>query len=197
MGIFDSLLTAETGPGRKVRGAAGFLRNRSGSALIEFAMVAPLFFGALLSIFEVGMMFGSSVLLETAAKNGAREVRTGKIYEATADVAAQETMFVDAMCRELILLDCDDISYDVRSFTDYGSVAGGVTFASDGTIQSPTFGIGEPQEVIMITLAYQYSFVVPYIGRMWGQDGLDAANSRMLRSTFVFTNEPFNPREVP
>ena len=196
MDIFDSLLTAETGPGRKVRSVAGFFCNHSGSALVEFAIVAPLFFGTLLSIFEVGIMFADSVMLETAAKNGAREVRTGAIYEATADVAAQETMFADAMCRELILLDCGDISYDVRRFTDFGSVTGGVTFASDGTIQTPNFNIGEPKEVIVITLAYQYTFVVPYIGRLWGQDGLDAANSRMLRSTFVFMNEPF-PTRVP
>jgi Flp pilus assembly protein TadG len=36
---------------------AGSGRNRRGSAVVEFALVAPLFFGLLFAIIEVALMF--------------------------------------------------------------------------------------------------------------------------------------------
>jgi Flp pilus assembly protein TadG len=42
-----------------------FHRNRRGVAAVEFALVAPLFFGLLFAIIEIGLMFFASQVLET------------------------------------------------------------------------------------------------------------------------------------
>ena len=49
-----------------------FRRNRRGSAAVEFALVAPLFFGLLFAIIELAMVFFASQVLETATQDSAR-----------------------------------------------------------------------------------------------------------------------------
>jgi len=41
-----------------------FRRNRGGSAVVEFALVAPLFFALLFAIIETALMFFASQVLE-------------------------------------------------------------------------------------------------------------------------------------
>jgi Flp pilus assembly protein TadG len=55
-----------------------FRRNRRGSAAVEFALVAPLFFGLLFAIIEVALMFFASQVLETVTQDSARLVLTGQ-----------------------------------------------------------------------------------------------------------------------
>ena len=49
-----------------------FHRNRRGVAAVEFALVAPLFFGLLFAIIEIAMMFFASQVLETVTIRRAR-----------------------------------------------------------------------------------------------------------------------------
>src|SRR3546814_2727081 len=52
------------------------LRDERGSALIEFALIAPPFFLLLIGTLEVSMMFFASAVLEGATKEAARQIRT-------------------------------------------------------------------------------------------------------------------------
>ena len=45
-----------------------FRRNRRGSAVVEFAMVAPMFIALLFAIIETAMVFYASQVLETATQ---------------------------------------------------------------------------------------------------------------------------------
>ena len=46
-----------------------FRRNRRGSAAVEFALVAPIFFGLLFAILELAMVFFASQVLETVTQD--------------------------------------------------------------------------------------------------------------------------------
>ena len=59
-----------------------FRRNRRGSAAVEFALVAPLFFGLLFAIIELAMVFFASQVLETATQDSARMIMTGQAQSA-------------------------------------------------------------------------------------------------------------------
>lgn len=183
---------------RRKPSRGSFTRDDEGGTALEFALAAPLFFSALLAIFEVAMLFGSSVLLESATNRAARAVRTGQIYTATLpglSESAQRTLFEQAMCAELLLIDCDDLSYDVRVYTDFGSADTTVYCNADGKIDSPGFDIGLPAQVVVVTIMYPYRPIIPnplaYAGRDWKSAAEGGCNGLSMRSVMVFRNEPF------
>jgi Flp pilus assembly protein TadG len=55
-----------------------FRRNRSGSAAVEFALVAPMFFALIFAIIETGMVFFAGQVLETAVQDGGRLIYTSQ-----------------------------------------------------------------------------------------------------------------------
>lgn len=180
----------------------GFARDDDGGTALEFGLVAPIFFTALLSIFEVAMIFGTSVLLESAANKAARSVRTGQIYLNTLpalDVSAQRVLFEQAMCDELILIDCAELSYDVRVFDDINLATVGVNCNADGDIDAPGFDIGEPTEIVVVTVVFPYEPIIPnpliYAGRDWKSAAEGGCNGLSMQSIVVFRNEPF-PRTL-
>lgn len=175
-----------------------FARNDDGSTALEFALVAPLFFTAMLSIFEVAMVFGTSVMLEAAAYNAARAVRTGQIYEATLPALLendQKAEFETALCAELIFIDCNELSYDVRVYNDFSSVNHTVHCDANGDIDSPEFAIGLPAQIVVVTIVYPYEPLLPnplpYAGRDYKSAAEGGCNGLSMRSILVFRNEPF------
>ena len=53
-------------------------RGNSGSAAVEFALIAPVFFLLLFAIFETGMLFFADMTLENGVAVTARLIRTGQ-----------------------------------------------------------------------------------------------------------------------
>ena len=182
----------------RTKSAGGFVRDDDGNTIVEFALVAPLFFTALLAIFEVSVMFGTSILLEAAANKAARAVRTGQVYTGTLpdlNVGEQRTLFEAAMCSEIIFMTCDDLSYDVQVYPDFASANAGVYCDTDGSILSPNFDIGLPGQIVVLTVVYPYRPVIPnpmlYAGRDWKSAAEGGCNGLSMQSVMVFQNEPF------
>jgi Flp pilus assembly pilin Flp len=55
-----------------------WLTNNEGVTVIEFAMIAPIFFGLLFMIIESGIVFTAQQLLETSVTSASRTVLTGE-----------------------------------------------------------------------------------------------------------------------
>ncbi|MBW8857368.1 MAG: pilus assembly protein, partial [Bradyrhizobium sp.] len=53
-----------------------FRRNRRGSAAVEFALVAPVFFAVLFAIIELALVFFASQILETVTQDTSRLIMT-------------------------------------------------------------------------------------------------------------------------
>src|SRR6516165_3091353 len=68
-----------------------FRGNRRGSAVVEFALVAPMFFALLFAIIETALMFFASQVLETITQNSARVILTGQAQAQGGSVAACQT----------------------------------------------------------------------------------------------------------
>ena len=185
------------------RGVRGFARDEDGNAMVEFAILAPMFFAAVLTVFDVGIMFGENVMLDTAAHDGARALRTGFIFENAdeGDIAEQRRLFEEAACANIVLIDCADISYSVANYVDFQNAAtdprfgddGRVIVNDDGSITNPAFSIGQGTEVIVLTMTTRYDYFTPFLGPLSGQStaGFDNQNPAVLTSTLVFRNEPF------
>src|SRR3984893_13534409 len=74
-----------------------FRRNRRGSAIVEFALVAPVFFALLFAIIETALVFFASQVLETITQNSARQVLTGQAQTASFD----QTAFKNYVCGQI------------------------------------------------------------------------------------------------
>src|SRR3569623_3002812 len=64
-----------------------FGASRRGSAAIQFALVAPLFFALLFAIVEVAMVFFANQILETGTQDTASSILTHQLQDTTAPAA--------------------------------------------------------------------------------------------------------------
>src|ERR1039457_1380631 len=90
-----------------------FRRSRRGSAAVEFALVAPVFFALLFAIIETAVVFCAGQVLETITQNSARMLMTGQAQTA----AYTATQFKTYVCSQIpALFNCNGIYVDVESF---------------------------------------------------------------------------------
>ncbi len=97
-----------------------FRRNRGGSTVVEFALVAPMFFALLFAIIETAFMFFASQVLETVTQDSARMIMTGQAQNA----AYTQAQFKTYVCSKVAaLFDCaNGISVDVQSYPQFSNV---------------------------------------------------------------------------
>ena len=89
-----------------------FRRNRRGSAAVEFALVAPIFFAVLFAIIELALVFFASQMLETVTQDSARLIMTGQAQNA----AYTQAQFKTDVCAKLTMMfDCANGIYDRRA----------------------------------------------------------------------------------
>src|ERR1700732_998768 len=80
-----------------------FRRNRRGSAAVEFALVAPVFFALLFAIIETAIVFFASQALEVGTQGSARLMLTHQAQ----DSGMTETQFKTDLCNRIsVLFNC-------------------------------------------------------------------------------------------
>ena len=85
---------------------------RSGSAGVEFAFIAPVFFVLLMGTMEVGIMYFSQFVLQNATTDAARLIRTGQVASGN----MSQSQFRTQICNEIgPLLSCNaNLQIDVE-----------------------------------------------------------------------------------
>ncbi len=94
-----------------------FRRNRRGSAAVEFALVAPLFFCMLFAILETAIVFFAGQLLENATLESARLILTRQAQ----NTAMTEADFKQNLCDRIkVMFNCQgnlgNLTVDITSF---------------------------------------------------------------------------------
>src|SRR5258708_33968968 len=94
-----------------------FRRNHRGSAVVEFALVAPIFFGLLFAIIELALVFFASQMLETVTQDSARMIMTGQAQPR----AYTQAQFKNLVCSKIVVMfDCaNGVSIDVQSYSAF------------------------------------------------------------------------------
>jgi len=169
------------------RAARRFLRAQSGTAAIEFGLVAVPFLALTFAIMETALVFFSGQTLEAAAAASARLIMTGQAQ--SAGYTAQQ--FKQAVCNQIFgLFDCaNGVTVDVKSYANFASVSTTppVTNGQLNT-QNMSYSPGGPGSIVVVTLYYQWPIYVNLLG-----DNLQNlnGNNRLLVATNVFRNEPY------
>jgi Flp pilus assembly protein TadG len=159
-----------------------------GAATIEFAIVGTSFMLMLLASFEFGYMLFVQSALDNAARDAARLIRTGQAQTSS----SPQTTFQTLLCDDVgSLIGCSNILYQAQVFNDWStaqnSVNQGVTRDNNGNLVSAGFSAGAAQQIVVVTVTYNYQFFTPWIGSLLG----NGSNSAFLQSTVVFQNEPY------
>jgi Flp pilus assembly protein TadG len=165
-----------------------FRRNQRGSAAVEFAMVAPIFFGLLFAIIETGLVFFANQTLETTTQDSARVVMTGQAQLA----AYTKQSFKDSVvCPKVAgLFDCTNgIFVDVQSYSKFTNVTISDPITAGNFVDNTKFCPGGPGDIVVMRIFYQWPIFVPGLG--YNLSNL-SGNKRLLSATAAFKNEPFS-----
>jgi Flp pilus assembly protein TadG len=164
-----------------------FRRNRQGSAAIEFALVAPIFFGLLFAIIEMALVFFASQVLETVTQDSARMILTGQAQNAS----YTQAQFKNLVCSKLtVMFDCvNGISIDVQSYTAFANANIVDPIDSSKHFVAPNNYLpGGPGDVVVVRLFYKWPLFVTGLG--FNMSNL-SGSQRLLTATAAFQNEPY------
>ena len=164
-----------------------FRRNLGGSAVVEFALVAPMFFALLFAIIETAFMFFASQVLETVTQDSARMIMTGQAQNAV----YTQAQFKNYVCGKVAaLFDCaNGISVDVQSYPQFSNVnVSNPIDAGKNFVAPNNYKPGGPGDIVVVRLFYQW----PILVTKFGYDISNLSGSkRLLSATAAFQNEPY------
>lgn len=177
---------------RAARRAAGALRDRSGSAAVEFSLVALPFLGLMMSTFEVGWFYFAASQVDAATVTTARLVRTGQVQKADFD----KNDFFNEVCPHLRAFgDCDEtLTVEVTVFSSFAALAADtapVVCANDdpAEIAALAFDPGSDNSIVRLRVCLLYRTLNPTIGVNVAET---ADGKRRVFSSFIFQNEPYS-----
>ncbi len=161
-------------------------RSRDGSAALEFAIVAPVFFLLLFGIIETGLIFFASTDLENATNTVARLIRTGQAQGMSA------ADFRTQVCNDIApLLGCNsNLQVDVESFSQFSGNSFSNPIVNGGLDPNlNNFSPGNAGDVVLVRTFYKWSIITPllqpFLANLTG-------GQHLISSTASFRNEPFS-----
>jgi Flp pilus assembly protein TadG len=170
-----------------------FRRNRRGSVVVEFALVAPMFFALLFAIIETGIFFFAGQYLESVTQDSARMILTG---QAQAKAYATVSDFkLGVVCPRIIaLFDCaNGIFVDVQSYPAFSNITINSQIDNSNNFISNNLGYnpGGQGQIVVVRLFYQWPLFVTGLG--YNIANL-SGSKRLLAATAAFQTEPsFGP----
>lgn len=164
-----------------------FRRNQRGSAAIEFALVAPMFFALIFAIIESSLVFFAGQVLETGLQDTGRLLYTSQVQT----TGTTQANFKQTLCdRVAAFFACPGLFVDVRSYpagttitiTDPIDAAG--NFVNNFVYQPPANG---SDATVVVRAFYQWPLFVTGLGYDIANINRGTTNSkRLLAATAAF-----------
>lgn len=161
----------------------GFGRNGSGSAAVEFALIAPIFFALIFAIMETAMVFFAGQLLETGIQDGSRLFYTSQ--------APSQADFNATVCaRVSVLMDCTKVGTDVRSYSPSAAITITDPIDSNGNYAGATLTWQPPTNTNQTVVSrgfYQWPLFVTGLGYNIANIGRGTTSSKRLLAATAAT----------
>lgn len=181
-------------------------RDAKGATIIEFALVAPVFFFVIFCIIELGLLLFSQVALESATMQVSRASSLGGTSNGC-DRACTVRRLVEQKTRGLI--NGERVRVEARPLAQGGLPPAPDICLSDpnsivscapnqpfkevngingfqGTQDLNNASVGSAGDLVEIRVNYPWRLMIPFLDGIYGQDGVV-----MLSSSTVIKNEPF------
>lgn len=166
-----------------------WLVREEGAAAVEFALVGVPFFMMLVGTVELTLYFSTGIVMEGAAGEAARMIRTGQVQNSSNPVQT----FEDALCDGVkTVINCLNLQYEVvpvpqNSFSNAAAMQ--PTFDEEGDLVSQGFDPGTASQDVLVRVFYRYNFLTPFMGSVLSGD--PSSNEAQIMSTVVIKNEPY------
>jgi Flp pilus assembly protein TadG len=171
-----------------------FRRNRRGSAAVEFALVAPIFFALLFAIIETALVFFAGQVLETGVQDAARQILTHQLQDSNLTTAQALAKFKQDLCDNVSALLSRPLDVDVRFFQPGTPItlsdpidAGGNYDNSNLVFQVPP---GGSPATVVVRGFYQWPLYVTGLGYNIANINGVSGSKRLLAATAAFHVEP-------
>jgi Flp pilus assembly protein TadG len=172
--------------------ARRFDNNETGSAAVEFGLVALPFFACFFAIIEVGLVFFAGQTLETAVGDAARLILTGQAQNQNFQAADFKTRICTTAVQTLFT--CADIAVDVRTATSFGTADLSMPLnAGTHLLDTSTFSYNttQPCDIVVVRVIYEWPTFVRGLGLDMAS-AASASHKHILMSTAAFRNEPYS-----
>ena len=175
-------------------------RGESGSVIVEFALIAPMFFFLMFVIAETAMVFIAEQVMDNALLEAARLVRTGQAQKGTwpnpdpnaAPHPMTQEEFQETVCAGMaVFIDCsgDDFYLDVKSYDSFADMDTAPPIDADEKFQTAAgFDFGGANAIVVVRAYYQWP-----TNNIFGSLSLkNLSNGKRLIGSFAaFRNEPY------
>ena len=181
-----------------------FVRSRRGATAVEFALISMPLMMLLFGVLELAMILLVSATLDTATDFAARNIRTGQFQSGLSKAPVSQQGFRQLVCINMSWLqplcsidapkpgeaDPNPLFVEARTFNTFADAGAApardpATFDPDAT----NWCAGNPEDIVVVTTYFKWPIITPLIRPLFkNYDG-----GRMISSTRLFRNEPFNP----
>ena len=167
-----------------------FAKAKGGSTLIEFAMLAPVFFFLVMGLVEFVLYQYRIYALNHVVYEATRNLQTGEVQSA-GDTAAQAEAFHDEVCKHAgLMINCDSIVFDVRTYDKIDEIEfPPVEFDEDGNPINFVFEPGGPEKYSVVRASIHHKFVTPYMDKLFRM-GPDMP--AIVNAFCIVRNEPWS-----
>ena len=161
-------------------------KAEGGSTMVEFAMLAPIFFMLVMGLIEFVLYQYKAYALNFVVYEAARNLQTGEV-QGEDDM---EAAFKHEICDHAgPLIDCEAIRYDVRSFDEISDITyPPVHFDAEGNPTNFVFQPGGPNKYSVVRASIQHQFFTPFMDKLFRM-GPDMP--AIVNSFCVVRNEPW------
>lgn len=195
-------LVQTPGPPVVVRSARPVILEESGQAIVEFAFIAPIFLGLVLSILE----FSGIMFVQTLLEGGAREASRYGITGLQPDGVTRDEMILQIVGENSFgIIDMDELEMDTLVYSNFSEVGQPEPFTdendNDAYDEGEPFtdsngngtwdddmgaaGLGGPGDVVVYRLSYDWPIMIPWFQPFFG-------DHITLQANIAVRNEPFD-----
>ena len=173
-----------------------FRRSRRGSAAVEFAMVAPIFFALLFAIIETSLVFFASQILESGIQDSSRQLYTHQLQDGGLTLLQEEAAFKQDLCNSVkVLLSCP-LDVDVKFYPSGTPITITDPIDGSGNYDNTNLVFQLPPKnssaTVVVRGFYQWPLFVTGLGYNIANIGRGSSNSkRLLAATAAFHVEPY------
>lgn len=176
--------------------------GESGQAIVEFALIVPIFLGMLLSILEFSGIMFVQTLLEGGAREASRYGLTGQQPEGI----SREDMILQIVTENSFdIIDTDDLEMETLVYDSFGAVGQPEPFTDENGNEAydegepftdsngnggwdddmGAAGLGGPGDVVVYRMSYDWPIMIPLFVPFFG-------DHITLQANIAVRNEPFD-----
>jgi Flp pilus assembly protein TadG len=151
------------------------LKSSTGQSLVEFALLAPVFFLLVFGVLDFGRVLFTQMTLQHALREAGRYAVTGRRLPGTNPKTGNLYTRIES----------------IKQIAQNAAAGLSVVNISISSVLGGNGSAGGPRDTVTVSLTTNLKLITPMIGRYFGSTGVYT-----FTVSTTFLNEPFNPSQT-